>query len=178
MTQAGAPALGVRRPSGGALGWLDSVIRRVAAVGVLALLACALLNCFDIATRRGLPLQFVGMVDLTQLLVMTCAFLCIPLTFLREAQVEVDFVATRLNGRAFALLRCASAFAGAAFMALVTWSAAGAALQAWQHGDRSNTLAIPLTWHWAPVVFGCSLSVLACAAVALRHGLAAFRPPA
>jgi TRAP-type C4-dicarboxylate transport system permease small subunit len=178
VTQAGVPAPRAARPGGGALARLDSFIQRVAASGVLVLLACALLNCFDIATRRGLPLQFVGSVDLTQLLVMTCAFLCIPLTFLREAQVEVDFVATRLNGRTFALLRCAGALAGAAFMAMVTGSAAGAALQAWQHGDRSATLATPLTWYWAPVVLGCALSVLACAAVALRHGLAAWRPPA
>lgn len=155
--------------------WLETFTRRAAVAGVLLLLGCALLNCGDIATRRALDLNLVGMVDLTQLLVMACAFLCIPLTFLREAQIEVDFFAARFSGRTSEALRCASALACSAFMALVTFSAAQAALQAWQHGDRSSTLAIPLTWHWAPVVFGCALSVLACGAVSLRHGLAAAR---
>jgi TRAP-type C4-dicarboxylate transport system permease small subunit len=165
----------IQPPPARAAIWLDTFTRRAAVGGVVLLLGCALLNCGDIATRRGLALNFVGMVDLTQLLVMACAFLCIPLTFLREAQVDVDFFASRFSGRASDGLRCASALACAVFMALVTFSAANAALQAWQHGDRSSTLAIPLTWHWAPVVFGCALSVLACLAVSLRHGLAAAR---
>jgi TRAP-type C4-dicarboxylate transport system permease small subunit len=158
--------------------WLETFTRRAAVGGVVLLLGCALLNCGDIATRRVFDLNLVGMVDLTQLLVMACAFLCIPLTFLREAQIEVDFFTARFSGRTSDALRCASALACAVFMALITFSAAQAALQAGQHGDRSSTLAIPLTWHWAPVVFGCALSVLACLAVALAHGLRAIKAPA
>ena len=39
----------------------------------------------------------------------------------------------------------------------------------------SATLAIPITWYWAPVLLGCALSVLACAAIALAHGGRALR---
>lgn len=157
---------------------LDAFTRHAAGAGVVILLGCALLNCADIATRRVLDLNLAGMVDLTQLLVMASAFLCIPLAFLHEAQIEVDFFAARFSGRAGAALRCAAALACAGFMAWVTLSAFTAAQQAWQHGDRSSTLAIPLTWYWAPVVFGCALSVLACAAVSLAHGLRAATPGA
>ena len=152
---------------------IEHFTRQVALAGVALLLLCALLNCADIATRRLLQLNLAGMVDLTQLLVMASAFLCIPLSFAREAQIEVDFVTSRLPPRAHALLRCVTALAAAGFMAAVTLATADGALQALRNGDRSATLALPLLWYWAPVVAGCALSVLACAAVALAQGLRA-----
>ncbi len=155
--------------------WLATSVRRLAVAGVLVLLLCALINVADIATRRLLPWPVSGLVDLTQLLVMTSAFLCIPLTFALEAQIEVDFMTTRLKARAHALLRAVTALVCALFMAAVTTAVAAAALQAWQHGDQSATLAIPITWYWAPVLLGCALSVLACVAVALAHGQRVWR---
>ncbi|CAD5375013.1 conserved membrane hypothetical protein [Rubrivivax sp. A210] len=161
---------------GRARGWvarIEGFTRAAALAGAALLLLCALLNVGDIATRRVLQLNLAGMVDLTQLLVMAAAFLCIPYTFAREAQIEVDFVTTRLPPRAHAALRCATALAAAAYMTLATWTTASAALQALHNGDRSSTLNAPLTWYWAPVVAGCALAVLACAAVALAQGLRA-----
>jgi TRAP-type C4-dicarboxylate transport system permease small subunit len=153
--------------------WLERFTRRAALAGAALLLLCALLNGADIATRRVLSLNLAGMVDLTQLLVMASAFLCIPLTFARQAQIEVDFVTARLPVRAHAALRCATALACAGFMAAVTMTTARAALQALHNGDRSATLALPLTWYWLPVVAGSALAVLACLAVALAQGLRA-----
>lgn len=154
---------------------LATALRRLAALGVAVLLLCALLNAADIATRRLLLWPFSGLVDLTQLLVMTSAFLCIPHTFALEAQIEVDFVSTRLPARAQAWLRALTALLGAGFMAAVTAAVTAGALQAAQHGDRSATLALPLTWYWAPVLLGCALSVLACLALAVAHGQRAWR---
>lgn len=151
-------------------GALETITRRLAHAGVGLLILCAVLNSADIATRRTLQLSVVGMVDATQLLVMASAFLCIPLTFLREAQIEVDFVAARWTGRLGAALRCVTALGCGVFMGAVAVAAARATAQAWQHGDQSATLAIPLVWYWAPVVLGCALSALACLAVAVRHG--------
>ena len=158
-----------------AVAWLDAFTLRAALLGAGLLLLCALLNGADIATRRVLALNLAGMVDLTQLLVMASAFLCIPLTFAREAQIEVDFATSRLPARAHAWLRCATALACAGFMAAVTLTTAIAALQARSHGDLSAILALPMTWYWAPVVAGCALAVLACLAVALAQGLRAAR---
>jgi TRAP-type C4-dicarboxylate transport system permease small subunit len=148
---------------------LEALARTSALLGAATLLLCALLTCADIATRRVLDLHLTGMVDLTQLMVMACAFACIPLTFLREAQIEVDFVTTHLRARTHAALRCASALAGAGFMALATQTTATAALQALRHGDLSSTLALPMVWYWLPVVAGCALSTLACLALAAAH---------
>jgi TRAP-type C4-dicarboxylate transport system permease small subunit len=145
---------------------LETFTRMTALLGAGLLLLCALLNCGDIATRRVLDLNLVGMVDLTQLMVMASAFACIPLTFLREAQIEVDFVTSHLRARTYAALRCATALGCAGFMALVTQTTAAAALQALRHGDRSSTLALPMVWYWLPVVAGCALSALACVALA------------
>lgn len=149
---------------------LDTVTRRCAYLGVALLLMCAVVNGADIATRRTLNLGFVGLVDLTQLLVMACAFLCIPLTFLREAQIEVDLFSRGASGRAGSALRCIGSLACALLMGAIGIAVVQALQQTLQHGDRSATLALPLWWYWAPVAFGCALAVIACLAVALRHG--------
>ncbi len=131
-------------------------------LGVCLLILCATLNVGDIATRRLVNLNVVGMVDVTQLLVMACAFLCIPYTFAREANVDVDFVVNHLSARLrFGLMALWNLFS-AGFMALVTWYAGIAALQAQVNGDTSNTIAIPITWYWWPLLFGCAVSVVVC----------------
>ena len=156
-----------------AVAWLEALTRRAALAGAALLLLCALLTCGDIATRRLLALNLAGMVDLTQWLVMASAFLCIPFTFARQAQIEVDFLTTRLPSRTYAVLRCATALACAGFMAAATLTTASAALQALRNGDRSAILALPLAAYWVPVMAGCALAVLACLAVAWAQGLRA-----
>ncbi len=141
---------------------LETFTRRAAYLGVSLLLLCALLNVGDIAMRRATSLNIAGMVDVTQLLVMACAFLCIPHTFMREAHVEVDFVVNQLPNRIRMALMGVWNFAGAGFMALTSWYAAQAALQAFANGDRSTTIGIPIVWYWAPLLFGCMVSVLVC----------------
>ncbi len=131
-------------------------------LGVCLLILCATLNVGDIATRRLVNLNVVGMVDVTQLLVMACAFLCIPYTFAREAHVDVDFVVNHLPARLKLALMGLWNLCSAFLMGTVTWYASVAALQAQANGDTSNTIAIPITWYWWPLLFGCGLSVVVC----------------
>ena len=147
-------------------------------LGVCLLILCATLNVGDIATRRLINLNMVGMVDVTQLLVMACAFLCIPYTFVREAHVDVDFVVNYLPIRLRSALMALWSLCSAGFMAVVTWFAGLAAFQALTNGDTSNTIAIPITWYWWPLLFGCAVSVVVCLLLSVSHLARAFRPAA
>lgn len=131
-------------------------------LGVCLLVLCATLNVGDIASRPIVSLHVVGMVDVTQLLVMASAFLCIPYTFAREAHVDVDFVVNHLPARLKLALMGLWNLCGAFLMGTVTWYASVAALQAHANGDTSNTIAIPMTWYWLPLLFGCGLSAVVC----------------
>lgn len=155
--------------------WLETFTRRCAYVGVALLLLCAVLNVGDIATRRLTTFNLTGMVDITQLMVMACAFMCIPYTFMREAHIDVDFITTHLPPRINSALLGVWSLAGALFMAAVTWYAGVAALQAYVNHDQSTTIGIPIVWYWVPLLFGCVLSVLACASLVLAHWLRAAR---
>ena len=155
--------------------WLETFTRRCAYLGVTLLLLCAVLNVGDIATRRLTSLNLTGMVDITQLMVMACAFMCIPYTFMREAHIDVDFITTHLPPRINSTLMGVWSLAGALFMAAVTWYAGVAAMQAYVNNDQSTTIGIPIVWYWLPLLFGCVLSVLACASLTFTHWLRAGR---
>lgn len=155
---------------------IDTFTRWCAWLGVCLLVLCAVLNVGDIATRRVVNLNIAGMVDVTQLLVMACAFLCIPYTFAREANIDVDFVVNQFAARVKAALMALWNLCGAGFMAIVTWYAGSAALQAQANGDTSNTIGIPLTWYWLPLLFGCALSVLVCALLCFSYATRALTP--
>ena len=155
--------------------WLETFTRRCTYAGVSLLLMCAMLNVGDIATRRLTTWNLTGIVDITQLMVMACAFMCIPYTFMREAHIDVDFITTHLPPRINSALMGLWSLAGALFMAAVTWYAGVAALQAYVNNDQSTTIGIPIVWYWVPLLFGCVLSVLACASLVLAHWLRAAR---
>ncbi|MCZ4313006.1 TRAP transporter small permease [Comamonadaceae bacterium G21597-S1] len=147
-------------------------------LGVCLLILCAALNVGDIASRPIVSLNVVGMVDVTQLLVMACAFLCIPYTFAREAHVDVDFVVNHLSARLRAGLMALWNLCGVFFMGMVTWYAGVAAWQAQANGDTSNTIAIPMTWYWGPLLFGCGLSVVVCLLLSVSYLMCACKPAA
>lgn len=148
---------------------LETLTRRSAYLGVSLLMLCAVINTADISTRRTVNFSVIGMVDITQLLVMACAFLCIPYTFAREGHIDVDFVVSYLPRRLTAALMSLWNLIAALFMALVTYFAGKAALQTLENGDRSSSIAIPIAWYWLPLLLGCLMSVLVCAALTLRY---------
>jgi TRAP-type C4-dicarboxylate transport system permease small subunit len=122
----------------------------------------------DIATRKSVGFSILGMVDLNQLAQMTCVFLVLPLAFLRESHITVDFITDQLPARARAAIEALSALLGAALLAAILWNSIGQALIQLRQGDTSQTLGIPMIWYWAPLVAGMALSLLAVLLVGLR----------
>ena len=115
----------------------------------------------DISTRKTLGFSILGTIDLIQLAQVACVFLVLPLVFLRESHIAVDFVTDRLPPRLHALVEIVSALLGIALLGAILWySWQQAAIQVRQ-GDRSVTLGIPMAFYWAPLLLGTALSILA-----------------
>lgn len=141
---------------------LHRVCRGLAGIGVAVLFACALLTVADIVSRRMLGQSIPGMVDLTQMLVMTAVFLWIPFVFESRGNVEVDLLFERLPAAVRRGLERLWPLFGASFLLLATWHSGRAALQVLEYGDSSPTIGVPMIWYWAPVLFGTVLAAVVC----------------
>lgn len=140
----------------------------MALVGVLALMAGTAVLMVDISTRKTLGFSILGTIDLIQLAQVACVFLVLPLVFLRESHIAVDFIADRLPPKLHALVEIASALLGIALLAAILWySWEQAAIQVRQ-GDRSVTLGIPMLFYWIPLLGGTLLAILASVFVLLK----------
>ncbi len=141
---------------------LLGVCRACAWIGVAILIACAMLTVADVALRRVSGEAIPGMVDMTQLMVMTGVFLCVPYVFEQRANVEVELLYERLPA---AVQRWASrlwSLVAILFLGAIAWYVGIAASQVLEYGDRSPTVAIPMIWYWAPILFGTIVSAVVC----------------
>lgn len=148
-----------------------AVARAAAAVALALILATALLTCVDIVIRNTGFRGIIGVVDLSQLMILAAASFVIPFAFYSQAHVAVDIVTQRLGGRANAGIALFSTLAAAAFLVLITlygWSQAQMSIRA---GDRSQTLQWPIAIYWAAFLAGNALSAYAALAMAMRHAL-------
>jgi TRAP-type C4-dicarboxylate transport system permease small subunit len=122
----------------------------------------------DIGARKTIGFSILGTIDLTQLAQVACVFLVLPLVFLRESHIAVDFITDRLPPRLRAAVHIVSALLSVALLAAILWySWQQAAIQVRQ-GDRSVTLGIPMALYWAPLLLGTALSIFASVLVFFR----------
>jgi TRAP-type C4-dicarboxylate transport system permease small subunit len=139
---------------------------------VAALMAGVLVLMVDVSTRKTLGFSILGTIDLTQLAQVWCVFLALPLVFLRESHIAVDFVTQQFPARLQAAVHFVAALLGVALLAAILgYSWQQAAIQVRQ-GDRSVTLGIPMALYWAPLLLGTSLSILASVLVLLKAVMA------
>ncbi len=153
----------------------DRFFDRLAFAGVLLLMTAMLVVMADIVARKWFGFSIQGIFDIQQLAQMACVFFVLPLAFMREANITVDFVTNRMPARLQSLLRCAVQLLCALMLAAIAWfSAEQAAIQI-RSGDRSQTLGIPLLLYWVPMLAGTVLAVVATLLLALKSALAAGR---
>jgi TRAP-type C4-dicarboxylate transport system permease small subunit len=151
----------------------DRIARWLAYAGMALLCGAMLVQISDIATRRTLGFSILGTIDLTQLGVMGCVFLAMPLAFLRGTHVGVEFLTDMLPAPALRAVKLAAGLVGAAFMLALAWYGSWQAQGQLAQGDKSVTLGVPMILYWAPLLAG----TLASAATALVAALAALRAP-
>jgi TRAP-type C4-dicarboxylate transport system permease small subunit len=151
----------------------DRLLGGLAMAAVLLLMAAMLVVMADIVARKLAGYSITGTVDIQQLAQMACVFFVLPLAFLREANITVDFVSDPLPPRALAALRCAVQLLCACLLGAMAWYSLGQASIQVGSGDKSQTLGIPLVLYWVPLLTGLVLSVVATLLLALKSGLAA-----
>ncbi len=154
-------------------GLMHRICKACAALGVVLLLACALVTVADVVCRRTINWSIPGLVDLTQLLIMSSVFLCIPFAFERRANVEVDLLFVRLPRAVRSALAVLWPLLGAAFLLAAAWHAGKAAGQVIEYGETSPTLNVPMIGYWIPVLFGTILAAIVCLVHVLRPAAAA-----
>ena len=151
----------------------DRAARWLAATGIALLMLMTLVLMADISTRKTLNFAILGTIDLTQLAVMLAVFFALPLAFLHESNVDVDFFTHRLPPRALASLKCAVTLLSTALLTAIVWYSFVQARIQFAQGDKSMTLGIPMLVYWAPVLFGTTLSIPATLLVAAREAVRA-----
>jgi TRAP-type C4-dicarboxylate transport system permease small subunit len=134
----------------------DLISEVLAWIGAGLLLLTACITVADILGRAVGAFTIVGLVDITQLLVVAGVSLMFPLTFLREANVSVDTFTEQIGRRRLQDILIASSLLGALLMGALTWFSALQALAQWEQGDRSQTIGVPVVFYWAPLVIGCA----------------------
>ena len=153
--------------------WADTVTRYAAWFAMALLTVAIAVTVLDVSTRRTIGWSVPGLVDITQLLVMSFVYFSIPFGFMRESNVSVDFVTDRLPRRGIAFVKGVCALLGAVFMAGITWHSLERAVQQFQNGDASQTIGIPFAWYWGPLLVGGAMSVVAALLQSLRYSWAA-----
>lgn len=156
--------------------YLDRAGETLAFVGMISLSVAVGATIIDIVGRKTTGFTILGIVDITQLLVMSCICLALPFAFIREGHVGVEFVTDALPPRALRVLKLVVALASFAFVTMLAYYAAAQAAQQAGRGDVSMTLAIPIGWYWAPLLVGLAISALACLAHAGRHLVSLISP--
>jgi TRAP-type C4-dicarboxylate transport system permease small subunit len=138
-------------------------------LGAFCALLAGLFTCLDIAIRNLGGQGILGTVDITQLMIVACAFLTIPYGFMTDSHVAVDIVTTRLPLRASALLRAFAALLGGVLMLAIGWFGIGQAHTVAMMGDKSQTIALPMIWFWYPLLGGAFFTAALILLIVVRH---------
>lgn len=138
-----------------------------------AIVVCLLMTVGDIVLRIASTTAemltgerpkwgLLGLVDLTQLAVMTAAPLAIAATFFNQAHIRIDIIFNIMGLFGKRLSMIVSAALGVFLMAICLWTAWNEMRGQLDFTTTSATLAIPYTWYWAPLILGLALSLIAC----------------
>ncbi len=101
-----------------------------------------------------------GLVDLTQLFVVTAAALAIPVAFHRRAHVVIDLLDARLPSVARRFNACVAGLLSLVFFAAcINFGLAEVQMQV-EMNTASSTINIPYLWYWIPLLTGFVLSIL------------------
>ncbi len=147
----------------------------VLAYGGMFLISISIgISIVDIVARKTIGWSMFGITDMGQLLVMSCICLAMPLTFIREGHVGVEFATDPLPPRALAALNLLVAVTTFVVVAVLARYALSQATLQWAKGDRTATLAIPMIWYWTPLLIGLGVSSLGCIVQIVRHGAIVF----
>jgi TRAP-type C4-dicarboxylate transport system permease small subunit len=111
-------------------------------------------------TGQGTNWAVNGLVDLTQLAVMTCASFGIAVAFSRANHVSIDLVTTLLPAPVRGGLAIMASVLGMVLACAILWAGIGEVVAQFAYPSRSATLGIPYIWYWFALLSGFALAPL------------------
>ena len=137
-----------------------ATMARFASYGsALFLMAMMLVTVADVLLRAFFNLPITGAYDLVQLFLVGTVFLSIPEVFLDDQNIVVDFIDHVFGPAAIGCLKTVASMAGFIFVAVLSWRMFAPALDAMRFKEVSPDLSIPMTVHWALMIFGIVLAL-------------------
>jgi TRAP-type C4-dicarboxylate transport system permease small subunit len=140
----------------------------LALAGTVAFLVAVALTVIDIGLRSVSSLTVHGLTDIVTLCTMIGAMLAIPYGFATDQHVSIDVFTSRMPGWLQQVLAIFAALLGFVFLGGAFWFAIGQMTTAYDFGDRSQSIGIPMVWYWLPLLIGLGLASLINLWLALR----------
>jgi len=134
----------------------------------IAMLGMMLIGAADVIGAAALNRPLPGAYELTEALMVATVFLALALSQREGRQIRVEILASRLSGRAKAILDLIADMLSALVYAVIAWYGWTVAVESWQIGELSSgLLQFPL---WPPklaLALGATLMCAQCLAACL-----------
>lgn len=142
--------------------WSSERLSRWLANGAaLSLIVMLLVTVCDVLMRNLLNRPILGATEIVQLTLVYVVFLGIPETFLERSHVTVDVVDHLFGPRVIYWLNLLSGLVTFAVLMVMLWMMWVNAEDAYELGDTTSDLTIPLSVFWAPMLVGGACSIVA-----------------
>ncbi len=143
---------------------------RAASYGsALFLAAMMLITVADVTLRAVANLPITGAYDLVQLFLVGTIFLSIPDVFLRNENIVIDFIDHVAARAIIDILKLIANLAAFVFLVVLSWRMFGPASDSMHFHEVSPDLSVPMIVHWALMIAGITLALLAAAFILLQN---------
>ena len=136
--------------------------------GAACLVVMMGITIVDVVLRGALRLPVFGTYDIVEVMLVGVIFLALPEVFLREQHVTVDVIDQVVPPPVTRALRMLAVLATLGFVGVLGWNMLGPARDAWQFGETTLDLKIPVWGFWVPMLLGIAASVVAMLALLVR----------
>jgi len=124
----------------------------IAAIGLVALTALAIVTMLDIAGRELFGVPINGFSDIADMMVVFAAASCFPISLIERHHVSVRFLG-KLNWRLREMLDLLGHTLMLAVFALMSWQVAVYALDVYQSGQTTWLIRLPVWPLWFATTF-------------------------
>jgi TRAP-type C4-dicarboxylate transport system permease small subunit len=136
--------------------------------GAACLVVMMGITIVDVVLRGTLRLPVFGTYDIVEVTLVGVIFLALPEVFLREQHVTVDVIDQVVPPPVTRALKMLAVLTTLGFVGVLGWNMLGPARDAWQFGETTLDLKIPIWVFWVPMLLGIAASVVAMLALLAR----------
>jgi TRAP-type transport system small permease protein len=133
--------------------WRDLLATLCCWLAAAALALMMLLVVGDVSLRAVINRPIRGSYEIVELLLTCVFFIALPAVFVRDQNIVVDLIDSRLP-RVVPMLRRIAGVVAVVVLAVMAWQGFKAAQDSAEFGDVTSDLDLPRVLYWIPVLFG------------------------